>query len=143
MVYSIISKTCSKHAQLETLMFHCGWCLARTMNITMDSSLSWHFCYTFICLGFVLGWQMHTTFYNVLFLWIKDCMKSRSCLNFPLCLAWVESMVIMVYGENQRYGNEVWNTQLHSHGDVNVHQPRKNHWIFQSTWEIKGGGELW
>jgi hypothetical protein len=32
---------------------------------------------------------------------------------------------------------------LHAHGDVNVHQPKKDHWIFQSTWEIKGGGELW
>ncbi len=73
----------------------------------------------------------------------QNCIKLRSCFDFPLCLAWVESMAIMVYGENQIYGSEVWNTQLHAHGDVNVHQPKKDHWIFQNTWEIKGGGELW
>jgi hypothetical protein len=38
----------------------------------------------------------------------QDCIKLRSCLSFPLCLAWVESMAIMVYGKKQLYGSEVW-----------------------------------
>ncbi len=59
-------------------------------------------------------------------------------------MAWVESTAIniMVYGKNQKYGIEGWNIQLHADGDVNVHQPRKDHRIFQNTWEIKGGGKL-
>jgi hypothetical protein len=36
-------------------------------------------------------------------------------------------MAIMVYAKKQIYGSEVWKTQLHPHGDVNVHQPMKDH----------------
>ncbi len=44
---------------------------------------------------------------------------------------------------NKRCGGEACNTRLFTHGDVHVHQPKKDHWVFQGAMEGEGGGNLW
>ncbi len=39
----------------------------------------------------------------------QDCVELKTCANFPLNLACVESLMHMIYGKNQGCGSEVRN----------------------------------
>jgi len=64
----------------------------------------------------------------------QDCVGLRSCLNFSLHMACVESMAFVLHGKNQRFKDQACNTWSPPHGDVHVHRPRWDHWWFQDTW---------
>jgi hypothetical protein len=67
------------------------------------------------------------------------CVELKSSPSFSLHMACVESMAFGLHGENQGSKGEVCNTWLPPHGDVHVHQPKWNHWIFHNMWEGDGG----
>ncbi len=82
---------------------------------------------------------MRIVFSNEFFCAFWDCVELRSCPNFSFCLACVENMVLMAYGENKKCGNGMCNIRLPSFNDVYVHQPRGDHGIVKVTWERKSG----
>ncbi len=53
-------------------------------------------------------------------------LESKSCLGFLVCMACVENMATMVFGENKKCESEACNTQLLTHYDVHGHvNPKK------------------
>ncbi len=53
-------------------------------------------------------------------------MESKSCLDFHVCMAYVENMATMVFGENKKCESEACITQLLTHYDVHgTINPRK------------------
>ncbi len=57
-------------------------------------------------------------------------------------MACVQNIALALHGENQGSRGEACNTWSPPHGDVHVHQPKWDLWIFQGTWEGDDGGEF-
>ncbi len=117
---------------IKNLVFYYRWCPTKT------TVLQWVLLYfRILCTFSLVGIYIRLHFILLLCLEKKnsskffcafyDCVEHQSCPD--LCLASVESMVFIVYGENKRWKNEACNIWLPLLGDIHVHQPKGDHWI--------------